>query len=301
MRQKQLASNMIRFNFSPKNLPVFHGKMLRRFTDLPPGKYIVDVSLGKKTLSTTIEKTDNLLKIGSFSINLNDLERIIKNTRLIYVVEQNSLSPISSNFSGLLFQLVLFERCKTPTLEISGIHMHRVVMDPLFHDAKIKVSILNPRPYARVLEVCTGLGYTTYWLLKRKCNVIATIEKNEVVLKIAEYNPWSAHLTKTPIIVGAAEDLLRYFENSSIDFILHDPPRISLAPELYSTDVYNEFWRILKPGGRIFHYTGEPGKRRGKKIIKGILERLRSAGFSGVAYIHKAQGVIARKPKYVTI
>lgn len=292
---------MIRFNFSPKNLPVFHGKMLRRFTDLPPGKYIVDASLGKKTLSTTIEKTRNSLKIGSFSMNLDELKHIIKNARLVYVVEQDSLFPISSNFSDLLFQLVLFKGSKTPTLEISGIHMHRVVIDPLFHDAKIKVSVLNPRPHTRVLEICTGLGYTTYWLLKRKCKVVATIEKNEVVLEIAEYNPWSTHLMKVPIIIGAAEAMLEYFEDRSIDFILHDPPRISLAPELYSTDIYNEFWRILKPGGKIFHYTGEPGKKRGKKVIRGILERLRSVRFSGVTYVHKAQGVIARKPRYITI
>lgn len=292
---------MIKFIFSPKRTPVFHGKTLKSLIDLQPGKYKIDASLGKKTLFVTIEKTNNSLRIGDFSIDLNALRLKIKNTRLIYAIDRDLLSPVSLNFSGSLFQLVLFEGCITPTLEISGIHMHRVLVDPLFRDAKIKVSVLRPRPYARVLEICTGLGYTTYWLMRRKCKIIATIEKNEPTLQIAEYNPWSSHLENVPIIIGAAEDLLRRFDSCSADYLLHDPPRISIAPELYSTDIYHEFWRILKPGGRLFHYTGEPGKKRGKRIIRGILERLRNVGFSSVAYIHKAQGVIAAKPRYSII
>ncbi|MEX0568120.1 MAG: SAM-dependent methyltransferase [Candidatus Njordarchaeota archaeon] len=292
---------MIKFIFSPKKVPVFHGKKLRSLIDIQPRKYKIDASLGKKTLFVTIEKTKNSLKIDDFSIDLDALRLKIKNTRLIYTIDHSLLSPVSLNFSGSLFQLVLFEKCITPTLEISGIHMHRVLIDPLFRDAKIKVSTLKPRPHSRVLEICTGLGYTTYWLMRKKCKIIATIEKNEPTLQIAEYNPWSSHLENAPIIIGAAEDVLRHFDSCSVDYLLHDPPRISIAPELYSTDIYHEFWRILKPGGRLFHYAGEPGRKRGKRTIRGILERLRDAKFSSVAYIHRAQGVIATKPNYSII
>ncbi|ENN96284.1 SAM-dependent methyltransferase, partial [Methanocaldococcus villosus KIN24-T80] len=73
-------------------------------------------------------------------------------------------------------------------------------------------------------------------------------------------------------------------------------PRFSLAGHLYSEEFYRELYRVLKPGGRLFHYVGNPGKKyRGKDLQKGVMERLRKVGFKEVKKVEKALGVVAKK------
>ncbi|MFN3551425.1 MAG: hypothetical protein ACK4WJ_06430, partial [Endomicrobiia bacterium] len=79
------------------------------------------------------------------------------------------------------------------TIQIDGIQMHRISKLTPELDAAKKVEVLNPQSGSLVLEICTGLGYTTIFLLKRNCRVI-TIEKDENVLYIAKQNPYSKPL-----------------------------------------------------------------------------------------------------------
>jgi predicted methyltransferase len=53
---------------------------------------------------------------------------------------------------------------------------------------------------------------------------------------------------------------------------------------------------VLKKGGKLFHYTGEPGKHSNISFIKGVKRRLEEAGFEEVVWIDKAKGFRARKP-----
>jgi predicted methyltransferase len=139
------------------------------------------------------------------------------------------------------------------------------------------------------LDICTGLGYTAILAARKKSvKKVVTIEKDENVLKIARQNEFSKELFENPkieLIVGDA------FEEIKI----HDPPRISLAPELYSLKFYSQLFRVLKKGGKLFHYVGRPGKLSGKNFMKGIVKRLLLSGFKKVVKVKEAMGIVAKK------
>ena len=193
------------------------------------------------------------------------------------------------------YQLVQPVRGKPTTLEIDGIHMHRVKgIDP-YTDASLKVKTLNVRRGMVVWDTCGGLGYTTIFLLRSGAQVLTT-EKDLNVLRLARINPWSGEMWRADVRNVDAFKFSKKLPSSSFDRILHDPPRFSLAGELYSREVYREFFRILKPGGILYHYTGSPGRRRGKDIQAGVMKRLSSVGFVDIRRERNTQGVLARKP-----
>jgi len=118
------------------------------------------------------------------------------------------------------------------------------------------------------------------------------------VIKIARQNEFSRELfenSKIELIIGDAFEVVKNFEDESFNFIIHDPPRFSLAPELYSQEFYNQLFRVLKKRGKMFHYTGEPGKHSGKNFLQGITRRLLLAGFRKIVKVKEAKGLVAYK------
>jgi len=187
-----------------------------------------------------------------------------------------------------------------PTLEIDGIHMHRVEGIEPWEDAGVKVRALGVRRGSRVLDVCTGLGYTAIHALKAGASEVYTVEVDENVLYIASLNPWSRGLESEAItvILGDAVDVIREFSDSTFHYVIHDPPRLTKATgELYSLEFYRELYRVLKPGGRLYHYTGEPGRVRGFNLPSRVASRLREVGFTVLGYSGRVAGIIAYKPR----
>ena len=187
-----------------------------------------------------------------------------------------------------------------PTIEINGIRMHRTKEVNPLQDTRNKVNTVKPKEGETVLDTCMGLGYTAIEASKRGAYVI-TIEKDPNVLELARINPWSRELFtggKIQVIQGDAFEVVKKFKDESFDVVIHDPPRFSLAGHLYSEEFYRELFQVLKPGGRLFHYVGNPGKKyRKKDLQKGVMERLRRAGFVGTKRVEEALGVVARKPE----
>ncbi len=185
-----------------------------------------------------------------------------------------------------------------PTLEINGVRMHRTKGTTPEEDAEAKVKSLG-RVRGSVLDTNMGLGYTAIKSLEAGAEEVYTFEKDGWVFKLAKLNPYSRRLFEAggriKITLGAVEEHLPSFEDGYFHFIVHDPPRFALAGELYSLAFYRELFRVLRSGGALFHYVGTPGSRyRGKDLQKGVMERLRGAGFEAER-VREALGVKAWK------
>jgi len=94
---------------------------------------------------------------------------------------------------------------------------------------------------------------------------------------------------------GSVAELIKSFEAGMFSYVIHDPPRFSHAPELYSLEFYRELFRVCKKGARIFHYVGSVGKGKGRRIDKEVEKRLSEAGFRGMRYSARLQGIFAVK------
>ncbi len=182
-----------------------------------------------------------------------------------------------------------------PTLIINGIVMHTLQRDPI-EDAKMKV--LYVKKGDKVLDTCACLGYTASAALDRGASYILSVEIDSQVLQISRLNPYSTFLKnyKVDIVNASILDIVEIIDDEYFNYILHDPPRLmSTTGDLYSLELYKEFRRILKRGGILFHYTGATGsKYRGLNVMKGVIKRLKEAGFQIIKTI-EGFGLYARK------
>jgi predicted methyltransferase len=190
----------------------------------------------------------------------------------------------------------LFPTSEAPTLLIAGLPMHRIKGTTPNRDTEAKVKAVKPIR-GRVLDTCTGLGYSAI-LAAKTVEQVVTIELDPAVLEIARQNPWSQELfTRKNIeqLLGDSFDVIEEMEAEQFSVILHDPPTMSLAGHLYSQDFYAELWRVLRPGGRLFHYVGDPKSKSGSQTTNGVMRRLEQAKFTAVRRRPRAFGVSAQK------
>ncbi len=188
---------------------------------------------------------------------------------------------------------------KAPTLEIKGIHMHRIVGTDPWSDTRAKILDARIRRGHVVLDTCMGLGYTAIQSVLRGASRVVTIEVDPNVIWVAERNPWSHMLSddRITLLEGDATRIVSVFPDECFDRIIHDPPRLTgLTGDLYSLEFYQELYRVLKTGGVLYHYTGEPGKHGGISLVKGVGERLRRAGFT-VWFSRRSLGYVAVKQR----
>ncbi len=229
-------------------------------------------------------------------VSTREVERIARDRGNLYFVKAGGVYKAAIASQEGFYKLV---PTIPPTIEINGIRMHRTKDTTPLRDTLSKVDAVKPRDGETVLDTCMGLGYTAIEASKRGAYVI-TIEKDPHVLELARINPWSRELFtggKIQVIQGDSFEVVRKFNDETFDVVIHDPPRFSLAGHLYGEEFYRELYRVLKPGGRLFHYVGNPGKKyRRKDLQKGVMERLRRVGFTGIKKVGEALGVVAGKP-----
>ncbi len=211
--------------------------------------------------------------------------------RTIYYWTGNGFEP-AARFTHALFKLVPTE-WGAPTFEIDGIKMLPSAELSPYEDAQRKVSWVRPRGKV-VLDTCGGLGYFAAWCLAGGAARVLSFEKNPEVIWLRGLNPWSPaadealSLTEGDITIEIAS-----LPAGSVDAVLHDPPRFGIAGELYSADFYAELARVLRRGGKLFHYTGNPNALTSGRDVPGeVLRRLQNAGFRAD---RKADGILATK------
>lgn len=241
-------------------------------------KLEISLDLNRSNLELILQDNYLILPTGK-RIKCSALERITKTTK-VYVYRRGALLPLEL-MNNNYYKLVPTEGA--PTLEISGVQMHRTKNCEPFLDARQKVSEAV-RKNEMVLDTCGGLGYTAIWSRRLGARQVISVEVDEKVRAIREDNPWSSEMFNEPGIELVDGDVFVYVNsapNNYFDSIIHDPPRFSLAGELYGREFYTHLYRIMKPEGRVFHYTGNPySKGRKRNFIEGVVRRLREVGFT---------------------
>ncbi len=213
-----------------------------------------------------------------------------------FVIRQNAAQKIQAYSERLDRFYSLMPTAGAPTLLIAGFPMHRIKgIDPQ-QDTLQKVRAIG-KLRGRVLDTATGLGYTAIAAARTAVHV-TTIEIDPTTLEIARLNPWSRELFDNPVIeqrIGDASEVVPTLEDGSFSRIIHDPPVFSLAGELYSGAFYQQLFRVLKHGGRLFHYIGSLDSKSGSGVARGVVRRLQQAGFTRVARKPEAFGLVAYK------
>jgi predicted methyltransferase len=253
----------------------------------------VSLDLGLSTVELLLDVTGIQLPSGA-SIGWADIERVADEQAVCFVVTADGIEPIRVYSETTNWVRSLYPTSGAPTMLVSGITMHRVKgIDPRA-DTLRKVRAIAPLT-GRVLDIATGLGYTAIEAATTAEQVV-TIELDPAALEVARLNPWSRDLFENPRItqiVGDAYDEIAQFEAGSFTRIIHDPPALSLAGELYSAAFYRELRRVLARNGRVFHYIGDPESPSGRSITRGVIQRLQAAGFGRVTRRPEAFGVVA--------
>ncbi len=274
--------------------------MMKYFLDSRIAKAILDAIEGKEgeiRLSLDLGRTTTTVDISSPVWDTTKLEKITKDPDTVYFIEDGDVFKAAIS-SSQFYKLMPSGEGTAPALVISGVAMHRVKgMDPMT-DASMKAEICA-KSGDDMLEICTGLGYSTIECLNRGIRSIVTIEKDNDVIQLAKINPWSRELfsdSRVNLVQGDATEKIHQFENNRFHSILHDPPTFSMGADLYTREFYAQLLRVLKRGGVLFHYVGSPGsKYRRRDVQKGVIQRLREVGFKQVERRPDALGVFARK------
>ena len=249
----------------------------------------IDVSLDLNLSKTKIIVEDNFFIFpDNQKLDELQLKKPIKDDKSCFLIQDNSLAKIQlfSEQTNKFYKLVPTK--DAPTIEISGIRMHVTKgMSPM-EDTKRKIESIMPIS-GIVLDTCMGLGYTAI-LASKNADFVFTCEKDENVIEIAKVNPWSEELfgnKKINVLNASIFNQIKNFKNNMFDAVIHDPPRLSLATELYSLNFYEQLLRVLKKDGKLYHYTGNPGSKNRKiNLAANVSKRLKQAGFKDIEKVH---------------
>lgn len=210
--------------------------------------------------------------------------------RTIYHWADDAFAPVA-RYDQSLIKLVPTE-WGAPTFEIDGIKMLPTARVSPYEDARQKVELIAPRDKV-ILDTCGGLGYFAAWCLQGQAKRVLSFEKDETVLWLRKHNPWSpdegngsrdgsgdADGRVLTVTQGDVIDHIAALPTAGMDAVLHDPPRFGIAGDLYSRSFYEQLARVLRPRGRLFHYTGAPNRLTSRRDVPNeVRRRLESAGF----------------------
>ena len=214
--------------------------------------------------------------------------------RTLYWWDGDGFAPVS-RYAGKLIKLVP-TAWDAPTFEIDGIKMLPTSKESPLDDARRKVALVQPQGKS-LLDTCGGLGYFAACCLDAGVARITSFEKNEDVLWLRTLNPWSPDPSESggrlDLAHADVSQAIAALPDAAFDAALHDPPRFGIAGELYSLIFYQQLARVLRKGGRLFHYTGSPNKlTSGRDVPREVAKRLENAGFRAELAL---DGVLATK------
>jgi predicted methyltransferase len=250
------------------------------------------VSLDLGLSETEIIHTNTKVILNDLeNILIDELEKISNDQRSIYFVKENRV------FKAAISERHYYSLVHTkgaPTIEIDGIRMHRTKNTTPERDAEKKLAILGLKK-GKVLDTCMGLGYTAILAYENGAKLIISIEYEPNVIRLAKLNPWSRKLfcvENMHKLIGESFFTIESLPKNYFDYIIHDPPRHNFAGHLFGKSFYKKLAEVIKPNGKLFHYTGEPRSRyRSVNIQRGVMKRLGEVGFMDLEYHPSVMGI----------
>lgn len=261
-------------------------KELRRQRDGEPFAIVVD--FGRTPVSARVAGGMVIFDNG---LQLSLDERLKEN--FCYRLDETGVLPIAFYDEETRFFYKLVPTPDWPTIAISSTPMHRLGSPRA--DTAAKINVL--KPYGAVLDTCMGLGYTAI-AASARARKVYTFERDENVCIIARCNPWSRELFSTESIETAQKNVsacVDDFNPAYFDCIMHDPPTFRISPEMYTVEFYQRLLRILKAGGRMFHYAPWYKKTHGYDFPAKVEKNLKKAGFHIVEFSQEASGFLVKK------
>ena len=251
----------------------------------------ISLDLGVSEAVIKIIKGCAVFPDGS-KVDVNKINKIDKKS--CYLVHKNKLVKIQmfSRETNKHYKLVPTKDWSTIT--ISGVPMHQKTR---ITPRQYAVDVTNFDIKGKVLDTCTGLGYTAI-LASKKADKVVTVEYDDNIIEIAKLNPYSKELftnKKIEMIRGDVKNAVKNFKNNEFDIVIHDPPTFKLAGELYGREFYKQLYRVLKINGKLFHYTGRIGIWVGRRFIDEVIKRLKEIGFKDIKKVMDEQAVICKK------
>ena len=258
------------------------------------GRDRVSFDLGLTEKAVVLDGVRFFLPNGG-SVSAEELERVARREGDVFFPGDGGIFQVAIS-GGRFFRLLATDGA--PTLEIDGVRMHRTRDVTPDVDAMAKIEALGVDG-GRVLDTCAGLGYTAIGCLRRGVWLVVSVELRVETLMIAGLNPWSVDMFRdgrVALVLGDAFDFVGSMPKGFFDFVVHDPPRFAHAGLLYGGEFYGRLHRVMKPFGRVYHYTGEPGSRfRGVDVRRGVMRRMREAGFRSLSYDRETLGVVGER------
>lgn len=279
----------------PIVLSYIQAQALLRARQAGEASAVLSPDLGLSTVQVTLDAEGARFPTGE-RLSWHALERIAVARNVCFALEDGTPREIRRFSDTTGWGRALMPTSGAPTMLVAGLPMHRIKDTGPYADTLKKVRTIQPI-VGRVLDTATGLGYTAIEAAKTAEEVVS-IELDPTGIEIARLNPWSQPLFQRPnirMLVGDAVELVPTFEDGAFSRILHDPPMITIAGDLYSATFYRELYRVLRRGGRLFHYVGDPDSPSGRRTTGGVIRRLQDVGFLRIVRRPEAFGVVAYK------
>jgi predicted methyltransferase len=279
-----------------KNGYWFYSAVARQILDaMDRGDNRIDISVDLHLSRDAFDlRGDELILDAENRLSREELRRIEGKENRIFHLEGGRLEVLEVRGDGY-YKLVPTDQA--PLLEISGVKMHiSKGINPFESAGQMAAQVVKKGD--RVLDTCSGLGYAASAALQLGAREVVSVERSATVMELRKKNPWSQRIFGADIqlVHADVDEYIREIAADSFDSVIHDPPRLSLAGELYGERFYREIYRVLRRRGALFHYTGNPHLlKRGTGFTDHAAQRLREAGFTKVVKIVELMGVTAYK------
>ena len=158
------------------NCPIITKKEANKLLIYGEGIVKLSLDLGLSQSEAIIK--DNLVYITDQKIPLKDFTKVKEHT--CYLIENNSLRPITLFSDETNFYYKLFPTNDWPTITLSSTPMHRYSQISPRLDAETRIKEISPVK-GTVLDTCCGLGYTSI-LASNRAEKVITFERDKNVL-----------------------------------------------------------------------------------------------------------------------